>query len=303
MIRRIGVAALLLLVSACFFSAAGQEALNPHGYYLWSSHDYQQDVSGQGYAMVYQYVNTNNLGLKNYMHGSGTIDSATLINSKMKELTKKEYYTTEDASQIEELKTYTNTITFTEQNEMVQSPEGFAYGTGYYAQHPIVYNSLLKERTDARSYQAGASMLHQIEYARGFRKDIGVILNCTDKGVGVDGVGKAQMRLDEGVIEGTVQIKEMLTQMDDEGKGSNGGAKKPLILIDEYYVGSFKIKKDMEINVPKSKVKDKAKNWLPCCFEGYAGMGEFEQRIFEKDIFDCTCSKAPTVAQFPRVYT
>ena len=190
MVRRIVVAALMLLISAGLFSAAGQEALNPHGYYLWSTHDYQQDVSGQGYAMVYQYVNTNNLGLKNYMHGSGTLDSSTLINSQMKELTKKEYFTNEAATKIDELKTYTNTITFTVQNEMAQSPEGFAYGTGFYAQNPIVFNSLLKERTDARSYQAGASMLHQIEYARGFRKDIGVIMNCTDKGVGVDGVGK-----------------------------------------------------------------------------------------------------------------
>jgi hypothetical protein len=61
MFRWIRVAALLLLVSACFFSAAGQEALNPHGYYLWSSHDYRQDVSGHGYAMVYQYLDSDTL--------------------------------------------------------------------------------------------------------------------------------------------------------------------------------------------------------------------------------------------------
>ena len=111
------------------------------------------------------------------------------------------------------------------------------------------------------------------------------------------------MRIDEEVLQGTVQIKEMLTRMDDEGKGSKGGVKNPLILIDEYYVGSFKIKKDMNINVPKAKVKDKAKDWLPCCFPGYDGMEEFGKRLVDTGIFDCTCSKAPAIAQVPRIYT
>ncbi|HSD59009.1 MAG TPA: hypothetical protein VLB04_12595, partial [Methanotrichaceae archaeon] len=84
MLRRIGAVLLLLLISVGFACAAGEPAMNPNGYYIENTHEFQQDVSGEGYVMVYQYVNTNNLSLKNYMHGSGIMDSATLINSQQK---------------------------------------------------------------------------------------------------------------------------------------------------------------------------------------------------------------------------
>jgi hypothetical protein len=316
MLRRIGAVLLLLLISVGFACAAGEPAMNPNGYYIENTHEFQQDVSGEGYAMVYQYVNTNNLSLKNYMHGSGIMDSATLINSKQK-TTSVDYFpekvgsTYQNANKLYTNKNYDSVIGFTEQNEMTQSPQGFVYGTGWYASHPVEYNSLLKERTDVRNYQAGTQMLHQIEYARGFRKDIGVDLNCTGPILKAKGAGITQMRIEEEVLQGTVHVGATLTQLDKMGKSvkTNGGVKNPLIVIDENYVGSFKIKKNMKINAIKSELKE-VSDWLPCCFGGYFDMSDYERKLLSEDgIFDCNCRAAAlktykpawdgSTAQFP----
>ncbi len=297
---------MLLLISVGFACAAGEPAMNPNGYYIENTHEFQQDVSGEGYVMVYQYVSTNNLSLKNYMHGSGIMDSATLINSEQKPEKSVDFFPEkvkgkdrngktvdlyQDAGKIYTNKNYDSVIGFTEQNEMTQSPQGFVYGTGWYASNPIQYNSLLKERTDARNYQAGAQMLHQIEYARGFRKDIGVTLNCTGPIVKAKGAGITQMRIEEEVLQGTVHIGATLTQLDKMGKSvkTNGGVKNPLIVIDENYIGSFKIKKNMKINAVKKDIKE-ISDWLPCCFGGYFDMSDWERKLLSEDgVFDCSC--------------
>jgi hypothetical protein len=293
MIRRIGAVLLLLLISTGLASAAGEPAMNPNGYYIQNTHEFQQDVSGEGYVMVYQNVNTNNLSLKNYMHGSGVMDSATLINSEQKPDKSVDYFPDkvgkvyQNADKLYSYKNYDSVIGFTEQNEMTQSPEGFVYGTGWYASHPVQYNSLLKERTDARNYQAGAQMLHQIEYARSFRKDIGVTLNCTGPIAKTKGAGIASMKIEEEVLQGTVHIGEILAQLDK--KGMKTGVKQPMILIDENYVGSFKIKKSMKINAYKNEVKE-VSDWLPCCFGGYFDMSDYERKLLSEDgVFDCNC--------------
>ncbi|MDD2639192.1 MAG: hypothetical protein PHO60_09540, partial [Methanothrix sp.] len=54
---------------------------NPKGYYMKNEQKLEQDVEGEGYAMVYQNVNTKTLQLKNYMHGSGSMDAAILLSS------------------------------------------------------------------------------------------------------------------------------------------------------------------------------------------------------------------------------
>lgn len=279
MLGRFVTILVMLFMSAGLSCAAGEPAMNPNGYFIQNTNDFQQDVSGDGYAMVYQYVNTNNLSVKNYMHGSGTMDMATLINSQQKKPVTVDYFAdwssktpaNQYANVISSYKNYDSTVTFTEQNEMVQAPKGFVYGTGWYAAHPVIYNSLLKEKTTAKNYQAGEEMEHQIEYARAFEKDVGVVLNCTGSTNKADGAGLAQMRIEESVTQGTVHVGELLTQNSDKKKGIKGGINDPLILVDENYVGNFKIKKSMTVNAIKPQVKEIA-DWLPCCFGGYFDM-------------------------------
>jgi hypothetical protein len=59
----------------------------------------------------------------------------------------------------------------------------------------------------------------------------------------------------------------------------------------------------MTLEVPYHLIQKKA-DWLPCCFGGFNDMSTLDKRAFKSatGVFDCTCFKAPTQAQFPRVY-
>jgi hypothetical protein len=293
-------AALLVMLAA---TAPAWAADNPKGHYKSYEHVFEQDVEGQGYSMVYQNVNTKTLQLKNYMHGSGTMDAATLIYSNQ---SSKSYWDQHKDTLVygKSNDARRGNITFVEQNEMTYAPVAMAYGTGWYEKNPIVYNSKLKERTEGKSYQEGVSMLHQIEYASAFKKDIGVELQCIEPAPkpksdppspktgthgysgSTAGSGLARMKIEEEVIEGTVHIGQLFTNPDP--KVRDHGWKNPLIEIDENYVGTFRITKNMEVCVKKSGASVR-KDWLSCCFGGYDGMDDEDKLWGEKEIFDCTC--------------
>jgi len=63
----------------------------------------------------------------------------------------------------------------------------------------------------------------------------------------------------------------------------------------------------MTLEVPYRKITT-SDDWLPCCSGGYLTMPTYYQRGSKgfgsdvKGVFDCTCYRVPTVAQFPRVY-
>ncbi len=292
-IMKIGTTLLVMLVISSPAWAAG----NPEGYYLKNEQKLEQDVEGEGFAMVYQKVNTESLQLKNYMHGSGSMDTATLLSSNQSSVSG---YVQDKYTQVYgEYKTvHAGNISFVEQNEMTYAPVAMAYGTGYYAENPIVYNSKLKERTEGKNYDGGCgdgqgvSMLHQIEYASAFQKDIGVDLENKEKWPPKNyysaspkkGLSSTSMSIEEVVTEGSVHVGQLLTKSDE-------GWKNPLIEIDENYVGSFKITKNMEIctSCTGSKVKP---DWLSCCFGGYGGMDADDKLWGEEEIFDCICRDA-----------
>ena len=272
----------LLLFMATIASAAWEKQYE---------HSIEQDVAGSGYAMVRQNVNTETLQLLNYMHGSGTIDGATLISSNE---SKNDYYLQDRDTLVYEDKmtAKSGNISFLEQNEMVYSPMAFAYGTGWYEKNPIVYNSKLKEKTWGKNYQPemGVSMHHQIEYASAFVKDIGVDLQCRDEVTQTpateQGYGLVRMKIEEEVTEGTVHIGELVVARDRYNTGEHGW-KDPIIEIDENYVGTFKIQKNMEFTACKAAKKLKP-DWLSCCIGGYATMADDDRMWGEKEIFDCT---------------
>jgi len=282
-------AALALLL----FMAASASA----GWVQLYEHNFEQDVQGEGYAMVYQNVNTPTLELQNYMHGSGTMDAATLISSNESKI---KYYPQDLNTQVylPAEYAYSQNISFLEQNEMVYAPVAMAYGTGYYEKNPIVYNSKLKEKTWGKNYQCEVrtSMHHQIEYASAFVKDIGVDLECKQEvpiyyepdhkrysSSPENGVGIARMRIEEEVTEGTVHIGELVG-----GSLTDPASKVAMIEIDENYVGTFKIQKNMEFCATKYAKKVRP-DWLSCCIGGYESIEGDDKMWGEEEIFDCTC--------------
>ncbi len=295
-----------VFILTIFAAAPVWAADNPEGYYIKNEQKLEQDVAGEGFVMVYQKVNTESLQLKNYLHGSGTMDAAFLISSNQ---SSSGGTCTQDQNTLAYIKTgkdsdaYAGNVSFLEQNEMVYSPVAMAYGTGYYAENPIVYNSKLKERTEAKNYNTaacgdgqGVSMLHQIEYASAFVKDIGVELKNQEKwpqkgysSTPINGFSSTKMKIEEDVTEGSVHIGQLMTRAGVDCK-SGDAWKNPLIEIDENYIGTFKITKNMEICTSCKGSKPRA-DWLTCCIGGYGTMEDYDRLWGEEEIFDCTCSR------------
>jgi hypothetical protein len=70
--------------------------------------------------------------------------------------------------------------------------------------------------------------------------------------------------------------------------------KKPLIELDEDYVGNFHIKKNMNLYT-YSEEEEKEDSWLPCCSGGFSDMNYADANAFKsaRGVFDCTCFIVP----------
>jgi len=314
----LAVSIAMVLVALIGSSMAAQSVLYPATLAYPNAYEeknttftFEQSVQGNGYFMTYLYAKAGNVAVKNYAHGSGSINNEALLTyQKLNRSTRNAYSDYNDFNQ--------NCIQFKEDVAMVYAPMRIAVGTGYYAANPVDYSSLLKERTELKNYRAGTSMLHEVEYAHALDKELEVVakekFNHTYDPEWV-GVGYSQMKINEDVTDGKAHIGVL--QANDDWTGIDtyrdvstlSGSKQffawknPSIEIDEDYWGTYHIEKNMTLEVPYHLVQ-KSDDWLPCCFGGFSDMSAYDQKIFKsaKGVFDCTCFKAPTQAQFPRVY-
>ncbi|MDM7912949.1 MAG: hypothetical protein QUS09_07620, partial [Methanotrichaceae archaeon] len=272
--------------------------------------NFEQSVQGNGYFMTYMYAKAGNLAIKNYAHGSGSIDNeATLVTQ---ELNRSSHPYDTDWNDFDQ-----NCIQFKEDVAMVYAPMRIAVGNGYYAANPLDYSSLLKEKTWVKNYRAATSMHHEVEYAHALDKELEITAkekhNFTYDPV-YEGVGYTNMKIVEDVTDGKAHIGVLQGSASSVGEFNQFDAvnskpfttawKNPSIEIDEDYWGTYHIEKNMTLEVPYKKV-EAVEDWLPCCFGGWDTMNYRDQKGFGKStkgVFDCTCFKAPTQAQWPRVY-
>ncbi len=286
------------------------------------SFNMEQNVQSTGYFQTYLYAESGNVAVKNYAHGSGSLNSDAIL--IYQELNKQNHPLYNDYNDFNQ-----NCIQLKEDATMVYAPMNIAVGTGYYAANLMDYSSLLKEKSWVKNYRAGTSMHHEVEYAHALDKELEINVkekfNYTYDPVW-EGVGFTQMNINEDVTEGRVHIGVLQSNTDYAGKlakdrktplhdftslkGLGPGLlssawKNPAIEIDEDYWGTSHIEKNMTLEVPYYK-KTSSDDWLPCCFGGYltmpasyVGDAKFKSA---KGVFDCTCFKAPNQAQFPRIY-
>jgi hypothetical protein len=282
----------------------------PNGYQESNrTFNFEQSVQGNGYFVTYLYAKAGHVAMKNYAHGSGSLNSeATLTYQNLDQSTHNVYSVYYDFAQ--------DCIQFKEDVSMVYAPMRIAVGTGYYAANPLDYSSLLKEKTWVKNYLAGTSMHHEVEYAHALDKELELVakdkMNMTWDPELVS-VGYTQMKLVEDVTDGKAHIGVLQANSnfaaaitEDLAVSSFKSAwKNPSIEIDEDYWGTYHIEKNMTLEVPYRLIQ-KGEDWLPCCFGGYLTMptgylGDAKLKG-AVGVFDCTCFKAPTQAQFPRVY-
>jgi len=323
----IGSGVILFLIIAGL-SLAGQYDYNPDQTAVQYKNDVTGDVTGEGYFMEYKKVNTNNLSMLEYAHGSGNLDFADILSSEMKSSSASSVYYIGDrkVGSITIEGDWTSgkygpnsIVDYTRQYDNIQSPTSFGYGTGWFAAHPIGYNSLLKDKNVAKSYQEGASMHRQIEYAHAVKGDIAVKINCTAPTATVDGKGTLSMNIDDDVTQGSLHIGEILNNATvfkyppttKTAYGHKAALKDPIILIDNDYIGNFQVQQTMKLEVTKSKPTWR-EDWLPCCHGGFFDIPSYN---FEKEwgakkgVFDCTCRNTSistmkpawnaSLAQFP----
>jgi hypothetical protein len=282
----------------------------------------EQSVQNNGYSMTYLYAKSGNVAIKNYAHGSGSLNSESTLTYQQLNRQNHPLYT--DYNDFNH-----NCIQFKEDVSMVYAPIRITVGNSYFAANPLDYNSLLKEKTWVKNYRAGTSMHHEVEYAHGLDKELEINakekFNYTYDPVW-EGVGYTQMKINEDVTDGKTHIGVLQSNRDYAGKLAADGKtplsdftslkglgsgmlssawKNPAIEIDEDYWGTTHLEKNMTLEVPYYK-KTSSDDWLPCCFGGYltmpASFVSDAKLKSAKGIFDCTCFKAPNQAQFPRVY-
>ncbi|MFZ3149586.1 MAG: hypothetical protein WA137_11155 [Methanothrix sp.] len=277
--------------------------------------DFEQSVQGNGYFMTYMYAKAGNVAVKNYAHGSGSLNSeATLTYQNLDRSTHNAYSDYNDFAQ--------DCIQFKEDVAMVYAPMRIAVGNGYYAANPLDYSSLLKEKTWVKNYLAGTSMHHEVEYAHALDKELEIVakdkVNMTWDPE-LESVGYTQMKLVEDVTDGkahigVLQANDNFASLISENypesafdtlANTKSAWKNPSIEIDEDYWGTYHIEKNMTLEVPYHLIQ-KSEDWLPCCFGGYLTLPTTYTKDLglkgAKGVFDCTCFKAPTVAEFPRTY-
>jgi len=247
-----------------------------------------QNVKGNGFFSAYQNTDVTNLSLSNSAHGSGSLNHESKLDSRngVKFDAKQDDYTT----------TSDRGTAFIESTDFSYSPESLQLGK--YSQ-PIVLQSKGAEETCLKNYISGISMDARFNYLDTLSKNLSSELywkyvNSIDE---MESSLESQTKTDlnlEASFSGSGHVGVMDTSR---------GEKNSDLLIDEDYRGTYYLTKNMSQEV-KYKLTRDSDDWLPCCSGGFADMNVLDKKPFKSatGIFDCTCFKAATEAQFQRVY-
>jgi len=282
--------------------------------------NFEQNVSGTGFFAVHKYAQMpddtgtegrlfNGVEAKNKAHGSGNIntDSIIYLESSYSNKTWINDALDEDEEVIGEEEAATSIIQMKEDSKMTYIPSVMGIGSRYYNHNPVVFNSLLSEEDWIMNRNGLNSLHHLVDRAHGLNKVLDAQSNAGDYTI------NTTMNIEEDLIDGRAHFGVLQLQgipVDEEPEEDSKEVqvlglamkawKKPLIELDEDYVGNFHIKKNMNLTT-YAKETEKEDSWLPCCSGGFSDMNYVDAEVFKSagGVFDCTCFKVPAKAQFP----
>ncbi|MFB3765940.1 MAG: hypothetical protein ACE14P_11940 [Methanotrichaceae archaeon] len=241
---------------------------------------------------------------KNKAHGSGNIDKDSKMYSESS-YTNKSWFggaLDEDGEVILDEEETTSIVQMNEDGSETYGPMAMGVGSRYYAQHPITFDSLLKEEEWIKNRDGLNSLYHRADNAHGLNMKIDAQSDATN----------TTMSVDEDLIDGQVHFKAIqlanipVDEEPEEGDSEEAPVlgmamkawKNPEVDMDEDYWGTFHITKNMAFSA-SSEEKETEEEWLPCCSNGWYNMNAYDQKGFGKSangIFDCTCFKIPSRA-------
>lgn len=291
--------------------------------------NFEQTVSGTGFFNSYKYAHMpdvlgteghlfNGVAAKNKAYGSGKLDTDSTIYAESSYSNKTwingDY--DEDGEVIEDEEGTTSIIEMKEDSKMAYSPLVMGIGSRYYDFNPLVLNSLLSEDDLIKNRNALNSLHHQVDRAHGLNK----VLD-SQAHAGEDTIDTI-MSIDEDLTDGrarfgVLQLEGIPVDEEPEEEESEGDSEevqvlglamkswheKPLIEVDEEYVGTYHIEKKMNLSTYAPDPEEKEDYWLSCCSGGFSDMNYLDARVFKsaRGVFDCTCFKVLDKVQFPMV--
>ena len=268
-----------------------------------------QSVKGVGFYSNYQYIkmdnvleplgaNSNGVQAKNYAHGSGRLDSESLLSAVSSNST----LGADDHAQLMDHQEAFSSIQMSEDNKITYSPTTMSLGSRFYDLHPIKFNSLLKEENWIKNRGGGNSMQNGIEYAHALDKKLDFLVNVFES---IDDPSITAMNVSENLTEGKAHIGVLQANVDetseietnpDTGETdtipfAKSALRKPMVYVDEDYFGTLHIEKRMNLttNINEDDESDNYE-WLPCsCQAGWNDIDLHDQRYHSaKGFFDCT---------------
>ena len=213
--------------------------------------------------------------LKELKHGSGTIDSEAQTFAERLNFT----FIIDDYNIT---KVYAS-VWMAEDNSMTYSPVTIPIGTGYYAAHPISYDSTLKEKTCIKNYATETSMQHEILYAEAVDKDLEVLVKdkyYNNTGLRQVDVARTVMNVTEDVTDGRTHLGVLQGNTEDDDVSA---WKDPVIDIQEVYEGTYHIDQKMSLYWPVER-KSSTPDWLSCCYGGLDDVSSNDYVWMESEI-------------------
>ncbi|MFB3765247.1 MAG: hypothetical protein ACE14P_08360 [Methanotrichaceae archaeon] len=272
-----------------------------------------QRVSGTGFFATYKYsLMPDVLGTegrlfngaegKNRAHGSGRIDIDSIMHaeSSYSNKTWENGAYDEDGEVIDTEEESTGIVQMKEDSDETYSPIAMVIGSSYYALNPITFNSLLSEEDWIKNRNSLSSLSHRINGAHGLKEALDA------QSIIQSDTADCIMNIDENLIDGRahfgaiqlagIPVDEVPEDADLEEEGQSFGYamkvwSKPLIKLDEDYVGTFHLVKNMTLH-SGSEEKEKEDGWLSCCSGGWDSMPYYDRTSYGKSakgVFDCTC--------------
>ncbi len=188
-------------------------------------------------------------------------------------------------------------ISFSGQRNVSQAPAVVTIGKGYYGSHPVSFSSAIGSETWIKNTNDAASLNHEVSYAHGVDGAIelsGQESSFRQGDYYSQSTGTINMKISEDVTEGMVHFGGL----QGSGASSDGESardspdplmnawKTPSLEMEEDYIGSYHIEKNMTIATSR---KDDwgIDYWLDCCSGGILSVdGHLPPIISTDDVFN-----------------
>lgn len=231
-----------------------------------------------------------NVSLQKRNHGSGSIEREMIISS-----------TESITIQIDPDMTYAYALIAALSNSsMDYKPQTASIGNGYYATHPVNFNSLLGDKTQIKNYASETSMVQETKYANAINMDLAASVEDDHFGTGGSlsdgGLARSLMSIEGSITNGATHMGMLQGNISAANSGKSAWHK-PDINVDEDYIGTFSFATEMNLTVPVAR-NVSGDSWLPCCYGGWEDMISSDKKGFgasTKEVFDCACPKVPTL--------